>query len=554
MIVVIDVAGDRQRAISSLLSRGIRPAEIVGRDQLRPGELVATLRRIRQSHPEACYIFCKHFQTQFNRFPLKIAAALSGVKTIHFCDDQVIGPGETSSRVVLRDVPVFLWHCLYALIVVLGFGAAYLLLRVLVLLRDPPVAAKLPARRLCYIKTDFWHDLKAGGSVTHTREFVNAGCDLGYNVAIFSCDALVHYGLKPKVAVIEPAPSLYDFPILISQMEYNLRFPLAVWRRLRGQVIDGIYQRNSSNNFSGIFLSVLLRAPFVLEFNTPLAWAAKHWQGARKVTLRSMCEKLNLQGAYRVAVVSDELRKDLVSGGVDEAKILVNPNGVDSARFGPHVDASIVRGGLPEGKLLVGFIGIFAQWHGVLTLMRSVKHVVAACPSTHFVIIGDGNLKPQMLEILCRDGVADWATFVGLVSHDLAPAYLNACDILVSPHEDMADGSVFFGSPTKIFEYMATGKGIVASNVGQLGELLKNEHDALLTEQKNDLELAAAIIRLLRDAALRQRLGEAARLKARSNFTWKANFSRAVDWKQTGQMQHSPSKRRSGLVTGDYAR
>ena len=121
MIVVIDVGGDRQRAISSLLSRGIHPAEIVGRDQLKPREIVATLRRIRKSCPEICYIFCSHFQTQFNRFPLKIAAVLSGAKTMHFCDDQGIGPGQTCWRVVLRDVPLFLWHCLYALVAAFGF-------------------------------------------------------------------------------------------------------------------------------------------------------------------------------------------------------------------------------------------------------------------------------------------------------------------------------------------------------------------------------------------------------------------------------------------------
>src|SRR5438045_9667749 len=149
MIVVIDVAGDKERAISNLSSRGIHPAEIVGRDQLTPRQLVATLLRIRKSCPEICYIFCSHFQTQFNRFPLKIAAVLSGAKTMHFCDDQEIGPGQTCSRVVFRGVPVFLWHCLYALIVVLGFGAVYLLLRVLLFLRNAPTASNLPACRLC---------------------------------------------------------------------------------------------------------------------------------------------------------------------------------------------------------------------------------------------------------------------------------------------------------------------------------------------------------------------------------------------------------------------
>jgi len=86
----------------------------------------------------------------------------------------------------------------FGFLALLGFGAAYLLLRLLLLLRTPPAQKESPTRRLCYIKTDFWHDLKAGGSVTHTREFVNAGCDLGYEINVFSCDPLIHYGLKSR--------------------------------------------------------------------------------------------------------------------------------------------------------------------------------------------------------------------------------------------------------------------------------------------------------------------------------------------------------------------
>jgi glycosyltransferase involved in cell wall biosynthesis len=456
-----------------------------------------------------------------------MVAVLSGAKAIHFCDEQEIGPGLTRAVVLARDLPLYFWHCLYALIVTLGFLLAYLLVWVAVRVSKPPTGASASARNLCYIKTDFWHDLKAGGSVTHTREFVNAGYHSGYDVAVFACDPLVHYKLKPKVEVIEPSAGLYDLPILVSQLEYNLRFPLAVRRRLRGTAVSAIYQRHSSNNFSGVTLSLLLRAPFLLEFNTPLAWAAKNWS-AGVPTLPRLCENLNLRGAYQVAVVSEALKQNLLAMGVNGDKVVVNPNGVDPQRFGPHVDAHSIRKQMPPGKLLVGFIGVFGQWHGVLTLMRSVKHVVRSCPNAHFVIIGDGSLKQRMVEILSEDGTAAQVSFVGLVKHDVAPAYLNACDILVSPHEDMADGSVFFGSPTKIFEYMATGKGIVASRVGQLGELLGHERDALLVEQRDEIKLAQAIVRLLEDSALRQRLGAAARQKVVAAYTWGENFRRAV--------------------------
>jgi len=454
----------------------------------------------------------------------------------------------TPAQILSRDLLLYLWHCARALLAAFAFFIAYILLRLLVLRRKPVMPQRVSGKRLCYLKTDFWRDLKAGGSVTHTREFINAGCALGYEIDVFACDPLVHYDLKPKVQIIEPADSLYDLPILFSQMEYNLRFPLVLWKRLRGKPLDGIYQRHSSNNFSGVALSVLLNTPFFLEHNSSSTWISKNWSKQRSTFIPRLCETLNLSGASQIAVVSQALKQDLISVGVDPGKVIVNPNGVDPFRFGPQVDASAVRNAFPSGKLLVGFIGIFGQWHGVLTLMRCVKHVIKACNNAHFIIIGDGALKQRMLEILRTEEMTEHVTFVGLIKHDLAPAYLNACDVLVSPHEDMADGSTFFGSPTKIFEYMATGKGIVAGNVGQLRELLEDEQDALLVEQKNEHELAAAIVRLLRDAKLRQRLGEAARSKAMTNYTWEANFRRAIASRKT-QLQISATKGQSELVT-----
>ena len=109
------------------------------------------------------------------------------------------------------------------------------------------------------------------------------------------------------------------------------------------------------------------------------------------------------------------------------------------------------------------------------------------------------------------------------------PALLDACDILIAPHVPLADGSDFFGSPTKIFEYMAMGKAIVASRLGQIGEVLSHEETALLVEPGNVNELAAAIGRLVESDALRERLGPAARDAAVKNHTWGHNARRVLE-------------------------
>jgi glycosyltransferase involved in cell wall biosynthesis len=106
---------------------------------------------------------------------------------------------------------------------------------------------------------------------------------------------------------------------------------------------------------------------------------------------------------------------------------------------------------------------------------------------------------------------------------------LDACDVLVSPHVPLADGSEFFGSPTKLFEYMAMGKGIVASRLGQIGDVLSHEETALLVEPGDARELSEAISRLAKSKDLRERLGAAARRVAVAHHTWEHNARRVLD-------------------------
>jgi glycosyltransferase involved in cell wall biosynthesis len=119
--------------------------------------------------------------------------------------------------------------------------------------------------------------------------------------------------------------------------------------------------------------------------------------------------------------------------------------------------------------------------------------------------------------------------FTGSVGHDRVPALLDACEILVAPHVPLADGSEFFGSPTKVFEYMAMGKAIVASRLGQIGDVLADEETALLVQPGNVEELTSAIMRLVESEDLRRGLGSKAREVAEREHTWTHNARRVLD-------------------------
>jgi glycosyltransferase involved in cell wall biosynthesis len=145
------------------------------------------------------------------------------------------------------------------------------------------------------------------------------------------------------------------------------------------------------------------------------------------------------------------------------------------------------------------------------------------------LMIGDGPQMDATRAIIERSGLADIVTFTGRTRQDDGPTYLAACDVLVSPHVPNPDGTPFFGSPTKLFEYMAVGKAIVASRLDQIGEVLSDDHTAVLVPPGDVTALAEALRQLIDDQPRRARLGAAAREAAVAEHTWLEHTRRILE-------------------------
>ena len=209
--------------------------------------------------------------------------------------------------------------------------------------------------------------------------------------------------------------------------------------------------------------------------------------------------------------------------------MLVNPNGVDTERLNPDIDGSEISKRCKfNGRIVVGFIGTFGKWHGADFLASAVKFIVEQNPNIRFLFVGDGLTMPEAKNIIKKDNLEEFVVLTGIVPQEDAPKYLAACDILASPHLPMEDGSEFFGSPTKLFEYMAMGKGIVASDLGQISEVLKDNVNAVLVEPGNKNELIEGILKLAANKTLREKLGKKAREDVIANYTWQKNVERVI--------------------------
>ena len=256
----------------------------------------------------------------------------------------------------------------------------------------------------------------------------------------------------------------------------------------------------------------------------------RNWDREGSLDLLERYERLNLDAAARIFVVSEVERRNLEGRGVAAEKIVVNPNGVDVERFRPDVGGAAARLALDirDDEVVAGFVGTFGPWHGVEKLAEAIK-LIAPDERVRFLLVGSGSLHVEVEKRLEAEVASGRVIFTGAVGHDRVPGLLDACDILVAPHVPLADGSEFFGSPTKIFEYMAMGKGIVASRLGQIGEVLVDGETALLVEPGNVGELKEAIVKLIENEDLRRRFGIQARDVAEREHTWTHNAQRVLD-------------------------
>ena len=395
-----------------------------------------------------------------------------------------------------------------------------------------PAALNMAASPL-YLRTDLSFGVRAGGSVAHIAGVVNELGRFFGPVTMLTTDDIPT--LRPDVDVhhVPPLESFWNFKELPTFL-LNDAFDTAATNAVTERPAF-VYQRYSLNNYAGIRIARRHGVPFVLEYNGSEIWMGRHWGRALKYeALSRRIEQLNLASADLIVVVSRAMRDEIVARGIDPASVFVNPNGVDPDRYRPDVDGSPVREryGL-RGATVVGFIGTFGPWHGAEVLARAfvtfIKDDPVRARDVRLLMIGDGSTMPAVRRILSDGGATNATVFTGLVPQEDGPAYLAACDLLLSPHVPNPDGTPFFGSPTKLFEYMAMGKGIIASDLEQIGEVLDHGRTAWLVEPGDVDALAGGLRRLIDDPQLRRTLGAAARHEAVTRYSWREHTRRTIE-------------------------
>jgi len=412
--------------------------------------------------------------------------------------------------------------------------------------------------RLVYLKTSLWLGVQAGGAVAHTAGVIEGFLTHGYAVDFASMEKPVALVSNQRLKVKTVAPrDTYVIPRELNHFHHNRAFIDAV-TPLFNERHRFIYQRMSLGNFAGAVLSRRFGLPLVLEFNGSERWLARNWGTPlvfERLAMRS--EEICLKHASLIVTVSDVLRQGLIERGIEPDRIIAVPNGVNtdvfnSDRFTASQSAALrKRYGISTDALVVAFVGTFGPWHGAEVLAKSVVDLVATASAwverhkLHFMLIGDGARRPSVEAAVTDARIRKFVTIVGLIDQEQTPLHLAASDILVSPHVKNPDGSSFFGSPTKLFEYLAAGRPIIGSALNQIadvmagcpyvGELERGEiplaTDAcgILVRPEDTSEIVASIRFLVENPEWRMAAGRNARRRAVALHSWDRHVEGILD-------------------------
>jgi glycosyltransferase involved in cell wall biosynthesis len=529
-VFLLALDGEEKNAVA--FARGCYPAseiEILSKKELRESDWKSRFRKLRTLKGEALVIFTQSLRS------LQEPELLKWATLVHQCQRTVIADAsgaheETTRAGIVKLLPRTLIAALADGIVLVCAWVGLQVFRLWLKIGNEPRPHESPLDLAFLYPSQTGLDTP-GGALTHVSGFLSG---------------LAQERARSVVLSGRPFQTARDLHCIsgsrqhhlfreTATLSYNIPF-LAAGRKLLAQKRPRLlYQRHGRFLFAGAVLSRLMKIPLVLEYNASEKWMAKYWDPARFIAWLSLCEKVSVDAASLIVVVSNALKQELVDAGVPPYRILVNQNAVDPEWFHPRCGGSKLRDdlGFASGDVVVCFVGTFSYWHGVAVLEQAIRSLLGdqpAASSLKFLLVGDGPLAPQM-----RNALEPWVqrrlvTFTGAIAHSSVRAYLDAADILVSPHVPMPGDKPFFGSPTKLFEYMAMGKAIAASALDQIAEVLEHGRTALLVKPGDPEELAQAIQRLAGDTQLRMELGRNAMETALERHTWQQNARRVVTY------------------------
>jgi len=236
-----------------------------------------------------------------------------------------------------------------------------------------------------------------------------------------------------------------------------------------------------------------------------------------------------LKQADAVTTICEGLRGDIIERGIEPDKVTVIPNAVNpgqfsSARSGDGASQVLKhRLGL-EGCRILGFIGSFYAYEGILLLISALPEISRRLPDVRLLLVGGGPQEAEIRALIDRLGIQDKVIMTGRIPHEAVAEYYQIVDIFVYPRLSMRLTDLV--TPLKPLEAMAQEKLVVASDVGGHRELISDQKTGVLFKSGDLQALENAVSGLLDDPQRWPAIKSCARSYVDAERTWKKSVAR----------------------------
>ena len=361
------------------------------------------------------------------------------------------------------------------------------------------------------------------GASVHIQEVVRELRSIGHEMALYAVrsgkhvpDDLTDLELHLEaVADVDPA----------EREQAQAHAAERIVSRVIADGADLVYERYSLFSTALADITAATGVPGILEVNAPLIDEQRRHRSL--VDASGAAQVLHRQvAAARATVcvsdpVADWVRRrtaDLPDANDVVGRIHTVPNGVSVRRIQPQPE--------DPDRVVVTFVGTLKPWHGVADLITAAA---LARQSWSLRIIGDG---PEMDSLRAQAGrLGVEVDFRGAVAPQDIPTHVAGSAIGVAPYPDLGGGEQQYFSPMKVLEYLAAGLAVVASDVGQVPQLLEDGsgRHGVLVAPSDPTALAAALDDLAVCPDRRARMGRSGRLLAEQRHSWRQAVARILE-------------------------
>lgn len=286
-------------------------------------------------------------------------------------------------------------------------------------------------------------------------------------------------------------------------------------RAIRENNVTIIQTHGFKPSFLGFCAKLLCRVPWICFMHGTTSENAK----VRVYNWIDNC----LQRWADVTVLVSENQRNAIFGGLDRQRVRVLHNAVDlehPVKTSPQTKPLHERLGVEPNVKVIVVVGRLSPEKGVDVFIRALHIVKQSCPGVHGLIVGEGQERAALMDLVSQLGLAKNVFFAGFT--DTPGDYMIEADIIVLPSRSE-------GIPNVALEAMALGKAIVATAVGGTPEVVEQEQSGLLVPSEQPEAMAQAILQLCTNEELANRLRSGARTRVRGHFSVEARCRKLVE-------------------------